>query len=156
MSRIALPVFAALLIAGTAYAAQAPDSAASVLKDCSADNLPPDTVDACLERARVLDESSPTPALQSLEVKLSQMEAKQPPRSLSNNAPPQQQEDIQEVIPPDAPADQVKSLDATSPDGKVDENGRDTSEDDINPADGPPTDADMHPYNQPAAKGGGN
>jgi hypothetical protein len=156
MSRIALPIFAALLIAGTAYASQAPDSAASVLKDCSADNLPPDTVDACLERARVLDESSPTPALQSLEVKLSQMEAKRPPRSLSNNAPPPPQEDIQEVIPPDAPADRAKALDTSSPDGKVDENGRDTSDDDINPADGPPTDAEMHPYSQTAPTGGSN
>lgn len=159
MLRYALPTLAALLLAGSATAAQAPDSAASVLHDCSAANLPPDTVDSCLERTRVLDESNPDPALRSLEVKLSQMEAKQPPRALGQNAapPPPQQDDVEEVAPPDTPPpDQVKSLDPGQADDHVDGNGRDTSDDDIDPSEGPPTDADMHPYNQPTPNGGRN
>jgi hypothetical protein len=156
MLRIAVPAFAALLVAGSAYAATAPDSAESVLHDCNVASLPSEQVDSCLERVRVLDETNPSPALQSLEVKLSQMEAKQPPRALSQDAAPPQQDDVQEVIPDTPPADQVKSLDQGPADAKVDANGRDTSDDDINPADGPPTDAEMHPYNKPAPNGGGN
>lgn len=156
MLRIAMPSFVALLVAGTAYAAQAPDSADSVLRDCSAQSLAPEKIDSCLERARVLDESSPNPALQSLEVKLSQMEAKQP-QGAPNSTAPDQSEDVQEVLPPDTPPpDQVKSLDQGNTDSHVDANGRDTSDDDIDPSEGPPTDAEMHPYNQPTPAGGRN
>jgi hypothetical protein len=159
MLRIAIPSFAALLIAGSAYAAPAPDSADSVLKDCGAASLPPDQVDSCLERTRVLDETNPSPALQSLEVKLSQMEAKQPPRTLNASAPPppDQSDEVQEVGPPDTPPpDQVKPLDQGQADAHVDANGRDTSDDDIDPNEGPPTDAEMHPYSQDAPAGGRN
>jgi hypothetical protein len=158
MLRYALPTLAALLLAGSAYAAQAPDSAASVLHDCSGQNLAPDQVDTCLERTRMLDESNPDPALRSLEVKLSQMEAKQPPRALSQSAaPPPPQDEVEEVAPPDTPPpNQVKSLDPGQADAHVDESGRDTSDDDIDPNEGPPTDADMHPYNRDAPSGGRN
>ena len=152
MLRTASLSIAAMLVAGAAYAAPAPDSAASVLHDCSVDGLLPDQVDSCLERTRVLDESNPDPKLQSLEVKLSQMEAKQPPRALgtANSAPPSSAQDdteIQEVAPPDTtpPPAQAKAPDSAP---HVDADGRDTSDDDLDPSQGPPTDAEMHPYNQ--------
>ncbi|HSZ73920.1 MAG TPA: hypothetical protein VK779_03795 [Rhizomicrobium sp.] len=156
MSRTASLSIAAMLVAGAAYAAPAPDSAASVLHDCSADSLPPDQVDSCLERTRVLDESNPDPKLQSLEVKLSQMEAKQPPRALgtSTNSPPSSSQDdteIQEVAPPDTPPPaQASAPDSAPQEAHIDANGRDTSDDDIDPSQGPPTDAEMHPYSQDA------
>ena len=64
---------AALLVsAAPAYAADADDTAAEVMRDCGGDSLPRDQVSSCLERARVLDQSSPSPELQSLEAKLEQ------------------------------------------------------------------------------------
>ncbi len=46
------------------------DNAASVMADCGQLDLPDDSVDRCLERARLVDESHPSPQLQTLEVQL--------------------------------------------------------------------------------------
>lgn len=75
MRRIALlssvTVFAAGLTLAPALGAPPPDSAEKVLSECGS-NVPPELIDTCLERARVLDEAEPSPALESLEARLQQ------------------------------------------------------------------------------------
>ncbi|HEY3637046.1 MAG TPA: hypothetical protein VGK90_02760 [Rhizomicrobium sp.] len=64
-----------LLAAAPAPAALAADDDASkALADCGPADLPDSQVDSCLERVRVLDETNPSPELQSLEAQLEQRE----------------------------------------------------------------------------------
>jgi hypothetical protein len=51
------------------------DDASTVLSDCGAAGLPASQIDSCLERVRVLDETDPSPQLQSLEARLEQQES---------------------------------------------------------------------------------
>jgi hypothetical protein len=70
------------------------DSASSVLADCGAPDLAASVVDSCLERARVLDETDPSPQLESLEAALEARAGKGQP------APPGQPADAQASGPP--------------------------------------------------------
>ncbi len=56
-------------------ASAAEDNASAVLADCTMPDLPAAAVDSCLERVRVVDETNPSPQLQSLEAQLEQREA---------------------------------------------------------------------------------
>ena len=76
MKRAVLFSSVACVLAGMAapvLAAPAVDSADKVLSECGS-NVPPELIDSCLERARVLDEAEPSPALESLEARLEQQE----------------------------------------------------------------------------------
>jgi hypothetical protein len=65
-----------VLSAGAGPAAfAADDTESAVLADCTAADLPASTVDSCLERARVLDETNPSPQLESLEAQLQERES---------------------------------------------------------------------------------
>ena len=61
-----------LASAAPALAAAGDDTEAEVMRDCGGSRLPRDQVSSCLERARVLDQSAPSPQLQSLEAQLEQ------------------------------------------------------------------------------------
>jgi hypothetical protein len=73
----------------------AEDQTSSVLADCGSGDLPYSQVDSCLERVRVLDETDPSPQLESLEAQLESREtgpraARQqprPPQSSANSEP---------------------------------------------------------------------
>lgn len=71
MSRIWLLPVAVLLAAGTASAAEtAGDTASAVMSECSAVVIPAATVDSCLERVRILEETQSSPGLATLEARL--------------------------------------------------------------------------------------
>ena len=71
MRMILLSASTLLFLAGAANCAcAAPDDANAVVADCGRADLPGSAVDSCLERARVVDETDPSPALESLEAKL--------------------------------------------------------------------------------------
>jgi hypothetical protein len=61
---------AVMLSAAVLPACAQQDSFDSVMADCGG-SIPPRVVDSCLERVRVLDETNPSPQLQSLEAQLS-------------------------------------------------------------------------------------
>jgi hypothetical protein len=69
--------FLLLILSGAVMspALAADDNAGAVLADCAAPDLPNSAIDSCLERVRVLDETDPSPQLQSLEAQLEQREA---------------------------------------------------------------------------------
>lgn len=68
-------LFLLVLSAGVAPPAfAADDTAGAVLADCGSSDLPVSAIDSCLERVRVLDETDPSPQLQSLEAQLEQRE----------------------------------------------------------------------------------
>ena len=82
---------AALLCTGLPAAAVAADSEiAAVLSDCGASNLPMSSVDACLERVRVIDETSPSPELQSLEARLEEQKHGKMSTDANGSPPPLQ------------------------------------------------------------------
>jgi hypothetical protein len=60
----------------------AEDSASSVLADCGTPDLAASAVDSCLERARVVDETDPSPQLESLEALLEARAEKEQPAPL--------------------------------------------------------------------------
>ena len=66
---LALALLLSCALAPSAFAGDG-DDAASIMADCGGSDLPASAVDSCLERARVLDETDPSPQLQSLEAKL--------------------------------------------------------------------------------------
>ena len=72
MTRMAFwSYLSALMLSAVALPARAQqDSFDSVMADCGG-SIPPRVVDSCLERVRVLDETNPSPQLQSLEAQLS-------------------------------------------------------------------------------------
>ena len=63
-------LIALLFTAAALPACAQQDSLDSVMADCGG-AIPPRLVDSCLERVRVLDETNPSPQLQSLEAQLS-------------------------------------------------------------------------------------
>jgi hypothetical protein len=85
-----------LLFVGAATAqaeGTAQDSPTAVLADCGSAELSNSQVDSCLERARVLDETDPSPQLQSLEAQLEQRETghravRRDPRPLQPSSAP--------------------------------------------------------------------
>ena len=94
---------AALLCAGLpAAAAAAHSEIAAVFSDCGASNLPRSVVDACLERVRVLDETSPSPELQSLEARLEEQKHGKT-GTAANGSPPPLQPLQEETIAGDPP-----------------------------------------------------
>ena len=94
---------AVLLFAGLPSAADAvTDETKAVLSDCNASILTQADVDMCLERVRILDESSPSPQLESLEAKLE--EKKSGKRSLAASEPSKPLQPLQEeTVGPAAP-----------------------------------------------------
>lgn len=69
-TRVSLALLLSALATPAVFAAE--DQASTVVADCGAADLPDSQVDSCLERARVLDETNPSPELQSLEAQLEQ------------------------------------------------------------------------------------
>jgi hypothetical protein len=66
----------ALLLCVWPIAASADDGeGAKLISECSAADLPQASVDSCLERARVLEETEPSSQLQTLEASLEQRES---------------------------------------------------------------------------------
>lgn len=71
MSRIWLLGAAVFLVSGGAYAVEAEgDSTSAVQAACSTPDLPAASVDSCLERVRILEETQPSADLESLEARL--------------------------------------------------------------------------------------
>jgi hypothetical protein len=86
------PLSLALLLfcapAPSAFAGDA-DDANSIMADCGGADMSASVLDSCLERARVLDETDPSPQLQSLEARLEERETGQAnPASPTQAAPP--------------------------------------------------------------------
>jgi hypothetical protein len=87
---------AVLLCAGLpSVVGAAADETRIVLSDCDASGLTPSDVDICLERVRILDETSPSPQLESLEAKLEEKKAGKPNSAASE--PPAPLQPLQEV-----------------------------------------------------------
>jgi hypothetical protein len=91
------PFSASLSLALLLFCAPAPsafagdgDDATSIMADCGGSDLPASAVDACLERARVLDETDPSAELQSLEARLEERETMPATRGRTNPAAPPQ------------------------------------------------------------------
>ncbi len=110
MTRIAFLGSASLIFLSCAAlpACGQQDETQAVLTQCS-DPAPRD-IDACLERARVLEETSPTPEMQALVGKLIQLQvrASEPPPPPSNTVDPNHSPDDQgvssyDVAPPAPP-----------------------------------------------------
>ena len=69
----------ALLLCVWPLGASADDNeAAKLISECSAQDLPQRSVDSCLERARVLEETEPSTGLQSLEAALARRAGRGP------------------------------------------------------------------------------
>ena len=97
-----------LLCSGWPFAVSAAhDQAAALLSECSVPDLPAEAVDSCLERVRVLDETSPSPALQSLEARLD--EQKSGKQTSGANGPPRALQPLQEETVPKTGAAPVNS-----------------------------------------------
>lgn len=60
---------------------------AKLMSECGAADLPQASLDSCLERARVLEETDPSPQLQTLEANLEQRESAPPGRTQAASAP---------------------------------------------------------------------
>jgi len=80
-----------LMSAAPVAAAPGDDTAAEVMRDCGGSSLPRDQVSTCLERARVVDQSSPSPEIRSLEAKLEQRVRNDPGDSATPLPPPRDQ-----------------------------------------------------------------
>src|ERR1700733_7610933 len=80
MTRVAYLAAIAALLSGPAaaqtfsqgYSLDGKDALAKLTTDCGAVDLAEALVDSCLERARVLDETNPSPDVEVLEAKLEQ------------------------------------------------------------------------------------
>ncbi|MGH6887938.1 MAG: hypothetical protein ACREHF_01870 [Rhizomicrobium sp.] len=60
-----------LFLSGAAWAAETgPDTTSAVMSDCSSPGLSAASVDSCLERVRILEETDSAPGLASLEARL--------------------------------------------------------------------------------------
>jgi hypothetical protein len=57
------------------------DPVAKLISDCGAADLSQESLDSCLERVRVLEETDPSPQLQTLEATLEQRESGRPVRT---------------------------------------------------------------------------
>lgn len=129
--------FAAVLLAFATPAAGAPgdDTAADVLRDCGRSNLPRDEVSTCLERARLVDLSNPTPEIQSLVARLEQRARNEP-------------EDGAMPPPPPPPPDRMDE-DNQDRGGQGYDRDYGPDDEDMGPDDqGPPDDEDMSPDDQ--------
>lgn len=62
-------------------------NAAKVISECGAPDLPQASLDSCLERVRVLEETEPSSGLQALEASLEQRESAGPPGTRTASAP---------------------------------------------------------------------
>lgn len=121
-----------LASAAPAYAAAGDDTVAEVMRDCGGNSLPRDLVSSCLERARVLDQSDPSPQLESLEAKLEQQVRRSP-------------SDVASPLPP--PNDQMGDDDRGPPQqGYGPDNGQ--PDDEMGPDDQGPPDEDSGPDDQ--------
>jgi hypothetical protein len=137
----------ALLLASAMPAAAAPadDTAAEVLRDCGGNSLPRDQVSSCLERARIVDQSNPSPAIQSLEAKLEQRvraetdEGVAPAPPLGNQAGNDDRDSQDQGYDPD---------DNGPPDEDLGPGDHGQSDEDMSPDDQGPPDEDSGPDDQ--------
>ncbi|HTW36022.1 MAG TPA: hypothetical protein VMD53_15495 [Rhizomicrobium sp.] len=65
--------FAAAALSGGAYAGDDDDGLKTLIADCGGPDVKSDDIDSCLERAREIGETSPSPQLQSLTARLERM-----------------------------------------------------------------------------------
>jgi len=135
MTRAALysPALLIILAASPAFAQQ--DDMQALMAQCA--EPAPDAIDACIERARVLDETNPTPDLQAFIAQLIQREASMPDQGTADRPP--QQDSGQAAAPTD---DYVPppATDTAAPAPASDANSQDET-----PPDPQPTPADMSP-----------
>jgi hypothetical protein len=95
---------AALVLAVPAFAAGG--DANALVNECSSPNLPREAVDSCLARAQAMDETDPSPQIQSLEAMLERRQA----GAVSANAPPpppspyRQDQAVEQGAPIDVPS----------------------------------------------------
>lgn len=91
----------------------ADDDVARLMSECGVADLPQASVDGCLERVRVLEETNPSPQLQTLEASLEQRESAGPARQQAAAAPVPR---VVEVVPePNVRAGEGDELDRSSP-----------------------------------------
>jgi hypothetical protein len=167
MNRIARPTWFSLLLlgavipVGAACSPSNPDTAQAVLADCDRPDLPDSAVDSCLERARVMDETSPSPEMHTLVATLSRRPYGQAPGygTAQEGPPPQPYEQTSADEPPsgdygtdDQPLPDMSDDtgppddDATAPDMDQDmASGDEPPGDDAMPDDQPPSDQEMSP-----------
>jgi hypothetical protein len=81
MGRIArwafLTAFGAAAFAGTAYATEEEDALKDLVADCGGADVKSSDIDSCLERARSMGETSPSPKLQGITARLERMAEKE-------------------------------------------------------------------------------
>lgn len=168
MNRIARPTWFSLLLlgavipVGAACSPSNPDTAQAVLADCDRPDLPDSAVDSCLERARVMDETSPSPEMHTLVATLSRrpdgqspgygMAQEGPPpqpyEQTSSDEPPTGDYGTDDQPPPDMSDDTgPPDDDATAPDMDQDMASGDEppGDNDAMPDDQPPSDQEMSP-----------
>jgi hypothetical protein len=68
-----IAAFGAAALSASAYGADGDDGLKQLVADCGGANVKPDDIDSCLERARELGETSPSPVLQGLTARLERM-----------------------------------------------------------------------------------
>ena len=86
--------------------------AAKLVSECGAADLPQGSLDSCLERVRVLEETDPSPQLQTLEASLEQRESGRPVRARAAAAAAR----VVEVAPgPNMRADEDSGREQSSP-----------------------------------------
>jgi hypothetical protein len=147
MTRLGIAGLTAVLVGSAAPVLAAPgaDTVAEVMRDCGGNSLPRDQVSSCLERARVLDLSDPSPELQSLEARLEQRVRNEPgddagpPPSASpgDEPPPPPDEDYDSGNGPSG--DEMGPDDRPSPDQDYDQDDQGPPDEDSGPSDQPPS-----------------
>jgi hypothetical protein len=82
-----LAALGASALVGSAYGAEDDDTLKTLIAECSGPNVSSPDIDGCLERARVMGETDPSPRLQTLTAKLERLA---------------EQQDQDEAVPADA------------------------------------------------------
>jgi hypothetical protein len=115
--RVSIALFPICVLSlGASAQAAGPDSADAVLADCGGAALPRSAVDSCLERARILDETNPSPQLQSLEAQLSrQAEGRAPAPPAERDGPPPQADHAPTAIGSDTQSEEPPPPEAYTP-----------------------------------------
>jgi hypothetical protein len=152
MIRLGFAGLTAVLLAsaGPAVAASGDDTPAEVMRDCGGDSLPRDEVSSCLERARVLDQSNPSPQLQSLEARLEQR-VKASPEDADTPPPPARYDQM--GADDDRPPPPDEDSGNGSPDDEMGPNDQPPPDEDTGPDDQGPPDENSGPDNQPPDAG---
>ena len=111
-------LFGLLPAAAQNHAMDAPDPMAALMTDCDVPSLEDAKVDSCLERARVMEETNPSPGIEALQAKLEQRSVQRfdpnslaPPTTEGNGA--MLDNDANQTTPP---AKMLNSTEANSAD----------------------------------------